>query len=155
MKAPGSRCSKVIFRIYFTGQQISRFKSICRTFIMQSCPSGLACSWYGAKEKSESSTFNASRLFAYQCAVFQVRRPKPPACRPRIVLKHFSWLDALHLCWRCCLLNVFSLPGGQAGEGCELHWCCSVLHGMWKSNGGRTAGGQVSLHHVLGDSGAH
>lgn len=133
MKAPctGTRCTKVIFQIYFTGQQTSR--SLSQKYLHILCRA-LPLDWLGADMMLKPSlTTNTSR----------------------IILKHFSWLDGLQLCWRCCLLNVCSLPGGQAGEGCELHRCCSVLHGMWESNGGRTAGGQVSLHHVLGDSGAH
>lgn len=46
-------------------------------------------------------------------------------------------------------------PGGQAGKGRELHWRCPLLHGMWEGDGGRAAGGKVSIRHVLGDSGAY
>lgn len=54
------------------------------------------------------------------------------------------------------MLNAFFLlPGGQAEEGCELHRRCPLLHGMWEGNGGRATGGEVSLCHVLRDSGAY
>lgn len=52
------------------------------------------------------------------------------------------------------MLDVCFL-GGQAWKGCELHWCCSLFHGMWEGNGGRATWGKVSLYNVLRDCGAY